>query len=162
MNQSRKRVGPEELRIRANRAAPLDRCQAFAEGVEFPDGGVEGAITQLATVSEESNPRAKYGEGPIRSAREGAPRRRRRVATRHPEAEERGMLVSEAAKDEPGLNEVGPRIVRTRQDGDGLPQQVEGLRPESGDEPLLGAEETVDGPRRRSHFGRHAPHRQRP
>src|SRR4051812_27837068 len=101
----------------------------------------------------------EHGERPICGAREPTPRLRRHVDALHPEAEQCWVLPREAAKGEPGLDEIGHRIVRWWSCCDCGPEEIKGPLAKGYDQPLLGAEEAVDGPRSRPDLVRHTAHR---
>ena len=114
-DERRQGIGPQAVGLRGlDEAARVEGRQPFAKRVEFPHGGLDGAVAQPASVAQASHPLAEHGEGPERGAREGVPRRGRHVGALHPDAVEGGVLSGEAAEGEPGPHEVGARFARRR------------------------------------------------
>ena len=118
-------------------------------------------MSQSTDGPQAANPDVENGKSSMRGACKPAPRLTRDVDVLDPDAEEDGMFDPEMAKGEPRLNEVSRGIGRSRQRGYRRPKEVEGACSKRHHEPILGAEQAVDGSSCGTHLVRHATHRER-
>jgi hypothetical protein len=129
--------------------------------VELPRRLRDGAAAEAVARLEALQSSVKRREGRARRPAEALPQLPRRQRALDADREQRRMLAREAAEDEAGVDEVRRRVVRLGQGGHGRTQEVEGARPERDDQPVLGAEEAVDGARRGPRVVRHRANRER-
>src|SRR5215218_3946318 len=153
---------PEAVGVEGRaRAAPLEGGEPLAQRVELQRGLVGGLLAQQSGVLESCDALDEHGEGGIGGVADGLPRREVGYVALDADRVERGALDRESAEHEPALHEVGGRVLGERERFEAGAQKLERLRSQCGDQAVLGAEQGVDGARRRSRFVGDAAHRQR-
>ena len=129
--------------------------------MELERGLDDGVLAQQAGVAEPGDVLHEHGEGRVGGVADGLPRGQVGDVALDADRVQRGALGGQAAEHESDLDQVGGRVVGRRQRIESGTQEVEGVHSERGDQPVLGAEQAVDGARGRTDLLCDAAYRER-
>ena len=162
MDEGGQRGTPTRFEVVAlSQGAQLRCCEPLAERMELPGRVERRTATEPTAVADSIDPYTQPGQGSGRGRAELVPQLRRRQSALDDDGEQGRMLPGETPKHHTRVDEVSRRVVSDRQPGDGRAEELVGADPEGDDEPVFGAEETVDGAGGRPRIIRHGTNRQR-